>query len=49
MRLKRFIFAHVTEEEIKNKILNLSPKKSTRNDDISAKFLKDSIKLYIKN
>ena len=40
-----FNFIHFAEEEIKNEILNVSSKKSTRKGDILAKVLKDSINL----
>ena len=43
-----FNFPNVTEEEIKNEILNLSSKKSTKKGDIPAKVLKDNINGYSK-
>ena len=45
---KTFAFSHVTEEEIRNEILNLFYKKSTGKGDIPAKNLKDSINVYSK-
>ena len=45
---KSFDVSHVTEEEIKNEILNLSSKKSTKKDNFPAKVLKDSINVYSK-
>ena len=41
-------FPKVTESKVKKEILNLFPKKATKNDDIPAKILKKSADIYIK-
>ena len=41
-------FLHVSQQEVKNKILNLSSKKSTRKGNILAKVLKDNINVNSK-
>ena len=41
-------FSKVIEIEVKKQILNLSPKKATRNVDILAKILKKSVNIYAK-
>ena len=41
-------FSKVTESEVRKEILNLSTKKATKNGDISAKILKKSVDIYIK-
>ena len=41
-------FSKVTESEVRKEILNLSPKKATKNGDIPAKILKKSVNIYIK-
>ena len=45
---KTFDFSRVTEEKIKNEILDLLYQKSTRKGGIPAKNLKDSINVYSK-
>ena len=41
-------FSKVTESEVRKEILNLSSKKATKNGDIPAKILKESVDIYIK-
>ena len=42
------IFSKVNETEVRKEILNLSSKKASKNSDISAKTLKKSVYIYIK-
>ena len=41
-------FSKVTESEVRKEILNLSTKKATKNGDIPAEILKESVNIYIK-
>ena len=41
-------FSKVTESEVRKQILNFSSKKATKNGDIPAKILKNSVNIYVK-
>ena len=41
-------FSKVTESEVRKEIPNLSTKRATKNGDISAKILKKTVDIYIK-